>query len=119
MSFDYVKKIYGVPAEIGRRVKHGASRLGTIVEDRGHYVGVNFDDHKPGVVCNCHPTSELTYLELGKPRKLTRSQLRWRRYREVSEYFDSFRDWLRWERNNSGGLYGKERLAEAYDRLGQ
>jgi len=119
MSFEYVHKTYGVPAEIGRRVRLGVSREGTIVEDRGHYVGVNFDDQKPGVVSNCHPTSDLVYLGLGKPRKPTRSQLRWQRYREVSECFDSFRDWLRWEQRNSGGLYGKERLAEAYDRLGQ
>lgn len=61
MSFYYIKQYYKVPAEIGRRVRvYG--KLGTIVEDRGHYIGVNFDEDKPGVVRNAHPTDGVEYL---------------------------------------------------------
>lgn len=54
----YVRDYYGVPAEIGRRVTV-SGRPGIIVEDRGNYIGVNFDSDKPGLVYPCHPTSEV------------------------------------------------------------
>jgi hypothetical protein len=42
MRLEYVCRTYGVPAEIGRRViVYG--KPGIIAEDRGHYIGVNFD----------------------------------------------------------------------------
>lgn len=63
MAFEYVKKHYGVPAEIGRRVVV-EGRPGIIAEDRGHYIGVNLDCDKPGVVYNVHPTDNVEYLEI-------------------------------------------------------
>jgi hypothetical protein len=91
MSFEYIKQTYGVPAELGRRVLvYG--KLGTIVEDRGHYIGVNFDEDKPNVVRNAHPTSEVKYLGFGRIRIPTRAQARYARYLRVAECFDSFLD---------------------------
>ena len=96
MNFSYVRSYYGVPAEIGRRVRvYG--RLGTIVADRGHYIGVNFDEDKPNVVKNVHPTSEVAYLGLGNIREMTKAQERYARYRECAECFDSFLAFCRYE----------------------
>lgn len=75
----YVKDYYGVNADIGRRV-NVYGKDGIIAEDRGNYIGVNFDSDKPGVVMNCHPTSEVAYLEMGKIRKMTRSQARYQAF---------------------------------------
>lgn len=96
MSCKYVRKYYGVPAVIGKRVTVGG-KPGIIAADRGHYIGVNFDDCKPGVIHNCHPTSNVEYLEMGTVRKMTKSQERYRRYLEVADRFDSFRDFLKWD----------------------
>lgn len=71
---DYVKRHYGVPADIGRRVEVDG-KPGIIAADRGHYIGVNFDADKPGVISNCHPTWRVVYGEMGTIRKLTRSQM--------------------------------------------
>ena len=69
MNCEYVKQNYGVPAEIGRRVAvYG--KPGIIAEDRGHYIGVNFDADKPGVIKNAHPTSEVEYHDMGEIRKV-------------------------------------------------
>ncbi|MFA6959928.1 MAG: hypothetical protein WC205_04155 [Opitutaceae bacterium] len=89
MSCEYVRQYYGVPAEIGRRVVVGG-KPGVIAEDRGHYIGVNFDADKPGVIRNAHPTSEVQYGEIGEVRRMTKSQERYARYQRVSECFDSF-----------------------------
>ena len=62
---EYVKRHYGVPAEIGRRVLVDG-RPGIIAQDRGNYIGVSFDDAKPGIIENCHPTWEVKYLGMGK-----------------------------------------------------
>jgi len=90
MSCEYVRNYYGVPAETGRLVCH-AGRPGIIAEDRGNYIGVNFDDEKPGQVHNVHPTDEnLEYLGMGKVRKMTRSQRHQnhqRSYRDKSPLF--------------------------------
>lgn len=91
--FEYVKKNYAVPAEIDRRVTINGE-AGTIVEDRGNYIGVNFDADRPGIVTNCHPTWKVTYGEIGKPRKMTRSQKRYQKYLEVGECYDSFMHFL-------------------------
>ena len=73
MSCEYVKKYYSVPAEIGRRVVvNGES--GIIAQDRGNYIGVNFDKDKPGIISNCHPTWKVEYQEIGIVRKPTKSQ---------------------------------------------
>lgn len=94
MSCEYVREHYGVPACIGRRVTVNG-KSGIIAEDRGHYIGVNFDECKPGVVMNAHPTWEVVYGDMGKLRKMTRAQERYARYRDVSECFDSFMDFIR------------------------
>lgn len=67
--FEYVKNHYSVPAEIGRRVIVDGEE-GTIVADRGQYIGVNFDKDKPGVVTNCHPTSKVIYGEIPKRKEI-------------------------------------------------
>lgn len=96
MSCEYVKKYYNVPAEIGRRVEvYGDA--GIIAKDCGHYIGVNFDKDKPGVIRNCHPTSEVKYLGMGKIRKMTKAQERYRRFLEYGDCFDSFIDFCRWD----------------------
>lgn len=96
MNCEYVKKHYGVQADIGRKVIcNGES--GIIAEDRGHYIGVNFDKDKPCVVHNVHPTDNVEYLEMGKIRKATRSQLRYKRYLEYGDCFEQFIDFLRWD----------------------
>lgn len=70
MAFEYVRKHYGVPACIGRRVKIDG-KAGAIIGDRGHYIGVNFDDDKPEVIVSCHPTWEAEYGGMGKVRNIT------------------------------------------------
>ena len=77
MAFEYVRENYCVPAEVGRRVVVDGDP-GIIVADRGHYIGVNFDSEKPGVINNCHPTWRVEYLGIGTVRKPTRSQRRYR-----------------------------------------
>ena len=97
---EYVRNTYGVPAEIGRRVKvYG--RPGIIAADRGNYIGVNFDADKPGVIRNAHPTSEVEYLGMGKLRRMTRAQERYQRYLDVSECFDSFIQFCRYDARRS------------------
>lgn len=93
-SCEYVRRYYGVPAEIGRRVKING-RPGIISADRGQYIGVTFDSDGPCVVHNAHPTSEVEYLGLGALRKLTRGQQRYRAYLEVADLYESFAHWLR------------------------
>jgi len=66
-KFEYIRIAYGVPAEIGRRVTV-SGKPGIIAKDCGSYIGVNFDSDKPGVIRNCHPTSEVQYLDMGKIR---------------------------------------------------
>jgi hypothetical protein len=64
----YIKEYYKVPADIGRRIKvNGVA--GTIVEDRGNYLGVNFDNDKPGVIRNVHPTWKVEYMGMGIIRR--------------------------------------------------
>lgn len=93
---EYVQAYYGVPAAIGRRVVVSGNP-GIIAEDRGHYIGVNFDSDKPGVILNCHPTSEVEYGEMGTIRSMTASQRRYRRFLEYGDGFDSFLDYCRWD----------------------
>lgn len=99
MKLSYIQETYGVPAEIGRRVTVYGKR-GIIAADRGHYLGVNFDEDKPGVIKNAHPTSEVTYGEMGQIRKPSRSARRYQRYLEIGDLFDSFLQFLKWERHN-------------------
>lgn len=96
MNCEYIRNYYSVPAEIGRRVEVDG-KPGIIAEDRGHYIGVNFDKDKPGAISNCHPTWRVEYADMGKVRKLTRSQVRYRRYLERGDCFDNFMSFCRWE----------------------
>ena len=94
MSFEYVVSNYNVPAEYGRCVRY-KGKEGVITEDRGNYIGVTFNDEKPGTVSNFHPkTDGLEYLGIGKIRKITKSQLRYRDYLH-SEYPGSFAEFRR------------------------
>ena len=76
MNCKYVRDSYCVPAEIGRRIVF-RGRPGIIAEDRGNYIGVNFDADKPGQIYNVHPTDKVEYQGIGKVRKMTRSQQRY------------------------------------------
>lgn len=79
MKCEYASNYYNVPADIGRAViVNGES--GVIAEDRGNYIGVNFDHDKPGIIKNCHPTWKVEYGELAQIRKMTRSQRNYQEY---------------------------------------
>jgi hypothetical protein len=91
---EYVRKTYGVPACIGRRVKV-EGKPGIIAEDRGNYIGVNFDSDKPGVILNAHPTWKVEYLRMGKIRKMTRSQRNYQDYIMAGWYDGDFGDWIK------------------------
>lgn len=95
----YVRDFYGVPACIGRRVEVGG-KPGVIAEDRGNYIGVNFDADRPGVIRNAHPVSDVTYLGMGHVRPISRSQRRYLRWLEVGDCFSSFREFLKYESRN-------------------
>jgi len=82
MDFKYIKDYYKVPAEFGREIEYNGKR-GYIVEDLGNYIGVNFHCDKRTKVLPLHPTDGVIYLELGKPRKLTAGQKRYREYKEL------------------------------------
>lgn len=90
----YVRRYYGVPAQIGRLVTVGG-RPGIITADRGAYIGVTFDDDKPTSVLPCHPTSQVVYGGMGMPRPLTRSQKRYLDYLEVVDLYEDFRHYMR------------------------
>ena len=75
----------------------GGGKPGVIAEDRGHYIGVNFDADRPGVIRNAHPVSDVTYLGMGHVRPISRSQRRYLRWLEVGDCFSSFREFLKYE----------------------
>ena len=93
MNCCYVRENYGVPACIGRRILF-RDKKGIIVEDRGNYIGVNFDKDKPNKIYSIHPTDNVEYLGMGKIRKMTRSQKRYIDYLKVAEYYESFSAYL-------------------------
>ena len=96
MSFEYVKEYYQVSARIGMGVEVNG-RSGVIIADRGHYIGVNFDDEKPGQISNCHPTWECIYTGMRAIRKPTKGSQRYQRFHEYGDCFDSFIDFCRWD----------------------
>ncbi len=104
-AFEYVRQVYGVPAAFGRKVVV-EGRSGIIVKDMGHYIGVNFDHDKPGVISPCHPTWEVVYGDLGPVRKPTRSQQRYLDYLDVGDLYDGFGDYLRRHRADEVLLAG-------------
>ena len=94
--FEYIIRTYGVRPAIGRRVTvYG--KPGVITEDRGHYIGVNFDSDDAGVVKSAHPTSEVRYLGFGKIRTPSRSKRRYLRFLEYGDGFKTFLDFCRWD----------------------
>jgi len=93
MDYEYIQERYKVPAEYGRRVRLKGIREGIIIKDMGNYIGVNFDDMKPGKYSTCHPTWEMEYLDIGEVRPMTRGQERYQKYIE-SEYSGTFAEYL-------------------------
>lgn len=96
MTCEYASEHYGVPACVGRRVVVNG-RPGIIAADRGHYIGVNFDDDAPGHIENAHPAWKVEYKEMGALRKPSSSQARYQRYLEYGDGFASFIDYCRWD----------------------
>jgi len=93
MDCEYVREYYNVPAQIGRRVIYNGN-LGTIYKDGGNYIAVNFDTEKAGHTHNIHPEDEkLEYLGIGKIRKMTRSQQRYRDYLDADCGL-TFAEWI-------------------------
>ncbi len=90
----YVREAYGVPAEIGRRVSWNG-KPGTIYQDGGCHVAVNFDEDKAGICYQVHPTDPgLEYLEMGKIRKMTRSQSRYQEFIRADWFDGTFGEWI-------------------------
>lgn len=107
MDCEYVRNYYRVPAEIGRAVVvYG--KPGVIAEDRGHYIGVNFDGDKPGLISHCHPTSEVVYLGMKTVRRPSKSQQRYKRYLEYGDGFHSFIDFCRWDADPEHSWNGRK-----------
>jgi len=95
MNCEYAQEYYGVPACLGRRVIVNG-KPGVIAEDRGNYIGVNFDEDDPGNIHNAHPTSEVVYGEMGVIRKMTRSKQRYQDYLRLADcYPGGFGDYLK------------------------
>jgi hypothetical protein len=61
MSLEYIRRIYGIPARRGQRIRYRSDRIGTIVSGRGQYLRVRFDDD-PKQVSTLHPTWEIEFL---------------------------------------------------------
>lgn len=87
---EYVRQHYGVPACIGRRVLANG-KPGTIVEDRGHYIGVMLDGERR--VGNHHPTWEMQYGEMAEKMPKRPRPTNYDRYLD-EEYPDSFHEYL-------------------------
>lgn len=96
VMMSYIKTIYRVPAEYGRRIRFQGKEEGIIVNADGQYIEVLMDKSKPGHTVRLHPTWEVEYLDMGEPRKPSRSTQRYRDYIH-SEMNMSFIDWLRYK----------------------
>lgn len=93
MNCEYIRKNYGVPAQVNMRIKYNGEG-GIIWKDGGNYVCACMDKDKPGVTVNIHPSDpDLEYLEMGEPRTPTRSQQRYQNYKR-SESDLSFAEWI-------------------------
>jgi len=92
-GLQYIRDYYKVPAVKGRRViVYG--KPGVIVGSSGPHLLVNFDEDKSTLFKPCHPTAEVQYGEMGKIRKLSRSQQRYLEYLH-SDCGDKFGEWLK------------------------
>ena len=94
MNFEYIKEYYKVPAEYGRVIIFQGNRKGIITQDKGNYIGVNFNDKKPGHTETLHPTYEVKYLGIGKVRSMTKGQLRYQDYLAADYFSGTFIEWL-------------------------
>ena len=93
--FDYIKKTYKIPAEIGREIIFEGNKKGVIAQDKGNYIGVNFYNNKPGVISILHPTYEIEYLPtFANIRKPTRSQQRYQDFLDADSGL-SFIEWIK------------------------
>lgn len=105
--FDYIKDYYKVPAELGREILFSGKRKGVIVEDRGQYLGVLFDDSEPHDISTLHPTWEVKYLDtFAKIRKPSKSKQRYMQYLDADSSL-SFGEWLKagyYKRNEFGAM---------------
>lgn len=97
MDFSYITTRYKVPAEYGREVIFQGKRKGIIVGVDGAYIVVNFYDKKATNREILHPTSEVEYLGIGTPRKLTVSQKKYQRFLDADSGL-TFKEWLMVER---------------------
>ena len=95
MRFQYINSTYKVNAEYGRQILFQGKRLGTIISDEGNYIGVNFDDKKPGIIECLHPTWEVKYLGIVKPRKMSSSQARYQRFLNADWFNGNYFDWIK------------------------
>lgn len=71
MSFDYIRKVYGVPVKRGARVEYTSGqtvRLGTVTSASGAHVNIRLDgsDH----AMPFHPTWQLRYLDSLTPMEI-------------------------------------------------
>lgn len=84
--FSYIKKAYGVPAELYRQVIVDGKK-GVITKDMGNYIGVNFYDNITYCSLPCHPTWHVEYLETFDHNppilKLSRSKKRYMEYKKL------------------------------------
>lgn len=107
MSFEYIKKNYGVNPELGMRVEING-RGGVIIKDLGSHIGVNFDDNKLGVCLRCHPTWEVKYFdEIVKIRKPKKSSSRFADFIS-SDTGWTFKEWLKYKE------YRRKEFGESY-----
>jgi hypothetical protein len=92
--FEYIKDAYGVSAQLGQVVFLN-DKQGVIAKDRGHYVGINFDSDKAGVISNVHPTDEnLVYTDkIVGIRQMTRSQKRYQEFLNADTGV-TFAEWI-------------------------
>ena len=107
VMMSYIKTIYRVPAEYGRRIRFQGKEEGIIVNADGQYIEVLMDKSNPGHTVILHPTWEVEYLNMREPRKPGRSAQRYRDYIR-SETDMSFIDWLRYKqykKNIKGCVY--------------
>ncbi|HCQ9808528.1 TPA: hypothetical protein OMQ99_000226 [Acinetobacter baumannii] len=93
MPFEWINQNYGVKAEIGLCVNVDG-KPGIIAKDCGNYLGVNFDEDKPGVIRNCHPTWKVEYLGMGKIRQMTAGQKRYQEFLNADWFDGNFAQWL-------------------------
>lgn len=88
MSLEYIRRFYGVPAEVGRRVRIDG-RTGIISEDRdSSYIYVHMDGDPPNMILPYHPRSMVEYLDMGTVCKMSRSQQRYHDFLKVADCYN-------------------------------